>query len=284
MRGRYGLTNWRRQSLVATIFMALERKFLIQVLHSYLMNFHEWLLKNRSAYRHNAGYRSVVDRRLSRHHQGLSLKLEMKAVIRNHFFYVQISIFLHENLNRSLVQHDHLIWLLQTVISRISHYQNAFRMFYQPSWTPPLVNKRFGKIRHPAQNLPVLTLLFLQLILGKDASPSRCWCRCWCRCGSAGSPGHKAELNRNFSPLAMLGLAFAILNSWTALAASLSLALPSGGPTSVLWGLISKWHQLGEFPCNWHLSSCRSVQLVAGCIVGGIPISVSYRWWSVSLG
>jgi hypothetical protein len=52
--------------------------------------------------------------------------------------------------------------------------------------------------------------------------------------------GHRAELNRNFSPLSMLGLAFAILNSWTALAASLSLALPSGGPTSVLWGLISK--------------------------------------------
>jgi hypothetical protein len=52
--------------------------------------------------------------------------------------------------------------------------------------------------------------------------------------------GHRAELNRNFSPLSMLGLAFAILNSWTALAASLSLALPSGGPTSVLWGLISE--------------------------------------------
>jgi choline transport protein len=56
--------------------------------------------------------------------------------------------------------------------------------------------------------------------------------------------GHKGELNRNFSPLAMLGLAFAILNSWTALSASLSLALPSGGPTSVLWGLISKWEAI----------------------------------------
>ena len=53
------------------------------------------------------------------------------------------------------------------------------------------------------------------------------------------SMGHKAELNRHFSPLAMLGLAFAILNSWTALSASLSLALPSGGPTSVIWGLIT---------------------------------------------
>ena len=37
----------------------------------------------------------------------------------------------------------------------------------------------------------------------------------------------------------MLGLAFAILNSWTALAASLSLALPSGGPSSVIWGLVT---------------------------------------------
>ncbi|KAK0509940.1 hypothetical protein JMJ35_007334 [Cladonia borealis] len=51
--------------------------------------------------------------------------------------------------------------------------------------------------------------------------------------------GHKAELKRHYSPLSMLGLAFAILNSWTALSASLSLALPSGGPTSVIWGLIT---------------------------------------------
>ncbi|KAL9106305.1 MAG: hypothetical protein Q9227_008640 [Pyrenula ochraceoflavens] len=51
--------------------------------------------------------------------------------------------------------------------------------------------------------------------------------------------GHKQELARNFSTLSMLGLAFAILNSWTALSASLSLALPSGGPTSVIWGLVT---------------------------------------------
>jgi choline transport protein len=51
--------------------------------------------------------------------------------------------------------------------------------------------------------------------------------------------GHDQELKRNFSFLSMLGLAFAILNSWTALAASLSLALPSGGPTSVIWGLVT---------------------------------------------
>ena len=69
------------------------------------------------------------------------------------------------------------------------------------------------------------------------------------------SMGHKAELNRHFSPLAMLGLAFAILNSWTALSASLSLALPSGGPTSVIWGLITagicKTFSGNPYPSRW---------------------------------
>ncbi|KAL4755482.1 hypothetical protein BDW72DRAFT_163888 [Aspergillus terricola var. indicus] len=51
--------------------------------------------------------------------------------------------------------------------------------------------------------------------------------------------GHKAELKRNFSMLSMLGLAFAILNSWTALSTSLNLSLPSGGCTSVIWGLVT---------------------------------------------
>jgi choline transport protein len=50
--------------------------------------------------------------------------------------------------------------------------------------------------------------------------------------------GVKQELQRNFSFLSMLGLAFAILNSWTALGASMSLALPSGGPDAVIWGLV----------------------------------------------
>ncbi|PWN27925.1 amino acid transporter [Jaminaea rosea] len=41
-----------------------------------------------------------------------------------------------------------------------------------------------------------------------------------------------------FSFIAIVGLAFAILNSWVAMSASLNLALPSGGPVAVLWGLI----------------------------------------------
>lgn len=53
------------------------------------------------------------------------------------------------------------------------------------------------------------------------------------------SLGHKPELQRNFSFVSLLGLAFAILNSWTSLSVSLSVSLPSGGPSSVIWGLIT---------------------------------------------
>ncbi|BCS28444.1 uncharacterized protein APUU_70014S [Aspergillus puulaauensis] len=51
--------------------------------------------------------------------------------------------------------------------------------------------------------------------------------------------GHQQELERNFSFFSMLGLAFSILNSWTALASSLSVGLPSGGPVAVIWGLVT---------------------------------------------
>ena len=82
--------------------------------------------------------------------------------------------------------------------------------------------------------------------------------------------GHKAELRRSFSPLSMLGLAFAILNSWTALAASLSLALPSGGPTSVIWGLITAGI------CNLCLAASLAEFLSAYPTAGG-----QYHWVAV---
>jgi amino acid transporter len=47
------------------------------------------------------------------------------------------------------------------------------------------------------------------------------------------------KLQRVFSPFAMLGLAFAVLNPWVALSASLPLALPNGGPSAVIWGLVT---------------------------------------------
>ncbi|QSZ30165.1 hypothetical protein DSL72_004685 [Monilinia vaccinii-corymbosi] len=82
--------------------------------------------------------------------------------------------------------------------------------------------------------------------------------------------GHKQELERNFSLLSMLGLAFAILNSWTALAASLSVALPSGGSTSVLWGLITAG------VCNLCLAVSLSEFLSAYPTAGG-----QYHWVAV---
>ncbi|KAL1406913.1 hypothetical protein Q8F55_006325 [Vanrija albida] len=48
----------------------------------------------------------------------------------------------------------------------------------------------------------------------------------------------EVALERNFSFLSCLGLAFALLNSWTAMSASLSVVLPSGGSVSMVWGLL----------------------------------------------
>ncbi|PWY92687.1 amino acid permease [Aspergillus heteromorphus CBS 117.55] len=83
--------------------------------------------------------------------------------------------------------------------------------------------------------------------------------------------GHKAELKRNFSMLSMLGLAFAILNSWTALSASLSISLPSGGCVSVIWGLITAGI------CNLCMSASLAEFLSAYPTAGG-----QYHWVAVS--
>ncbi|KAE8351328.1 amino acid/polyamine transporter I [Aspergillus coremiiformis] len=82
--------------------------------------------------------------------------------------------------------------------------------------------------------------------------------------------GHKAELKRNFSLLSMLGLAFAILNSWTALSASLSLSLPSGGCVSVVWGLVTAG------VCNLCIAASLAEFLSAYPTAGG-----QYHWVAV---
>ncbi|KAJ4334620.1 hypothetical protein N0V95_009125 [Ascochyta clinopodiicola] len=82
--------------------------------------------------------------------------------------------------------------------------------------------------------------------------------------------GHKGELQRNFSLISMLGLAFAILNSWTALSSSLSLALPSGGSTSVIWGLLTAGI------CNLALAASLAEFLSAYPTAGG-----QYHWVAV---
>ncbi|EGX88941.1 amino acid/polyamine transporter I [Cordyceps militaris CM01] len=83
--------------------------------------------------------------------------------------------------------------------------------------------------------------------------------------------GHKAELNRNFSMLSMLGLAFAVLNSWTALSASLSVSLSSGGSTSIVWGLVTAG------ACNLCIATSLAEFLSAYPTAGG-----QYHWVAVS--
>ncbi|XXG95299.1 hypothetical protein Hte_001560 [Hypoxylon texense] len=92
--------------------------------------------------------------------------------------------------------------------------------------------------------------------------------------------GHKQELKRNFSMISMLGLAFAILNTWTALAASISLALPSGGPSSVIWGLMVAGI------CNLCLAASLAEFLSAWPTAGGQyhwAAIVAWKNWSRSL-
>lgn len=92
--------------------------------------------------------------------------------------------------------------------------------------------------------------------------------------------GHKQELKRNFSMISMLGLAFAILNTWTALAASITLALPSGGPSSVVWGLIVAG------VCNLCLAASLAEFLSAYPTAGGQyhwAAIVSWKKWSRSI-
>jgi choline transport protein len=61
--------------------------------------------------------------------------------------------------------------------------------------------------------------------------------------------GYISELPRNLSLVSMLGMAFAILNSWSVLSALLYLSLSSGGPSAAVWGLV------GAGICNLCLAS-----------------------------
>jgi len=56
--------------------------------------------------------------------------------------------------------------------------------------------------------------------------------------GKVSHLGHEVELERNFSFVSAACMAFALLNSWTAMSASLSLVLPSGGPIAMVYGLL----------------------------------------------
>ncbi|PWY73880.1 GABA permease gaba [Aspergillus sclerotioniger CBS 115572] len=50
--------------------------------------------------------------------------------------------------------------------------------------------------------------------------------------------GRQESLRKKFGFLSQLGIAFVILTTWTSMAASMNIALPSGGSVAVLYGLI----------------------------------------------
>ncbi|KAF7627905.1 hypothetical protein AFLA_003273 [Aspergillus flavus NRRL3357] len=79
--------------------------------------------------------------------------------------------------------------------------------------------------------------------------------------------GYRPVLARQFSTWALLGLAFAVLNSWTALSASLSISLTSGGSTSVIWGLATAG------VCNFCIAASLAEFLSAYPTAGG-----QYHW------
>ncbi|QRD87513.1 amino acid permease [Aspergillus flavus] len=100
--------------------------------------------------------------------------------------------------------------------------------------------------------------------------------------------GYRPVLARQFSTWALLGLAFAVLNvsfailntakseltsmqSWTALSASLSISLTSGGSTSVIWGLATAG------VCNFCIAASLAEFLSAYPTAGG-----QYHWVAVA--
>ncbi|KAL7935671.1 amino acid/polyamine transporter I [Trichoderma chlorosporum] len=91
--------------------------------------------------------------------------------------------------------------------------------------------------------------------------------------------GVEQELQRNFSTAAMIGLAFAGLNSWTALSTSLNFALSSGGPSAVVWGLATAG------VCNLCLAASLGEFLSAFPPAGGqYHWAAMVSWPSVSRG
>ena len=83
--------------------------------------------------------------------------------------------------------------------------------------------------------------------------------------------GYISELPRNLTPVSMLGMAFAILNSWSVLAASLSLSLSRGGPIATIWGLVSAGI------CNLCLAASLAEFLSAYPTAGG-----QYHWVAIA--
>lgn len=67
---------------------------------------------------------------------------------------------------------------------------------------------------------------------------------------------------KHFSTLALIGLCYCILNSWTAASAAMSIALVSGGPSVTLWGMLVAF--VGVMACALSLAEICHVYPTTG--------------------
>lgn len=83
------------------------------------------------------------------------------------------------------------------------------------------------------------------------------------------------------------GLAYCVLNSWTAMAASLNLSISSGGPSVVVWGTLVAMMCVSFSPFSLFavvLIFVDQRQPSHGDFYGRDLPGVHDEWWPVSLG
>ncbi|KAK7419751.1 hypothetical protein QQX98_003123 [Neonectria punicea] len=105
---------------------------------------------------------------------------------------------------------------------------------------------------------------------------------------SSTTPG-EGQLRPRLSSFTMVAMAFAILNTWIALAGSIGLVLPSGGPVSLLYGFIfcvgcnfALTASLGELAAIWPTAGGQYHFVYALCTESWkLPMSFVVGWTNI---
>ncbi|KAH7017963.1 amino acid permease-domain-containing protein [Microdochium trichocladiopsis] len=99
------------------------------------------------------------------------------------------------------------------------------------------------------------------------------------------------HLQQRLSVLSTMAMAFAILNTWIALAGSLGLVLPSGGPTALLYGFIicvmcnfALAASLGELAAIWPTAGGQYHFVYALCSEKWAPLLSFFTAWANIFG
>lgn len=87
----------------------------------------------------------------------------------------------------------------------------------------------------------------------------------------AAETGYKPEMRRNFSTLALLGVGFGLTNSWFGISASLITGISSGGPMTIVYGIII-------IAC---VSSCIAITLSE--LASAMPNAGGQYYWALKL-